>query len=137
MYFTEQIKQDIQYFEKAISTPPLHLLKILKGIGTYSAIVLLIEIGDIKQFPNVKKLVSFLGLHPVYKQSCDSTWAWRMSKQGRKKTPRPDTSRSYHQEDDTAAISYRQTKKRKEREQSQSELVTICEIQIPTPSACN
>ncbi len=209
LYFQEQIKKDILFMENRLSHSQIHLLKTFNGIGTYSAMVLIIEIGDINRFPNVKKFVAFLGLHPVYKQSGDGKWAWHMSKQGRKKArailymiafsalsnnplirhlyhsyrsrgmghkfsmavcmhkiariiyamlkynrpfdlsfgqksrqipmvgkkpPRLDMNRRYHKEDAIAPISYRQTKKRKERQRSQSELVTICEIQLPAPS---
>jgi len=52
----------------------------------------------------------------------------------RKKTKKPDASRRYQSEDQSAPISYRQTQKRKERERSQSENVTMHEISVPAPS---
>ena len=52
-----------------------------------------------------------------------------------KKTPQPDVKRRYHNEDSRAPISQWQTKKRKERELSQSDNVTVYEINAPAPSA--
>jgi transposase len=60
----------------------IELLKSFKGIGTYSAVGLLILIGDVHDFESAKKLASFFGLHPVFKKSGDGTWDFHMSKQG-------------------------------------------------------
>jgi hypothetical protein len=62
----------------------IELLKTFPGIGDTSAIGLIIEIQTIKRFANVKKLVSFFGVHPVYKTSGDGVGGFKMSKQGRK-----------------------------------------------------
>ena len=59
------------------------LLKTFIGIGVYSAVGLLLCIGDISRFPTKKHLASYFGLHPVYKQSGDTVGAVRMSKRGR------------------------------------------------------
>lgn len=59
------------------------LLLTFKGIGVYSAVGLLINIGDVRRFPTVKKLVAYFGLHPVYQQSGDGTWGYHLSKKGR------------------------------------------------------
>jgi len=61
----------------------IELLLSFKGIGVYSAVGLLLNIVDIRRFPNVKKLAAYFGLHPVYKQSGDGIKEVRMSKQGR------------------------------------------------------
>jgi transposase len=58
------------------------LLKTFKGIGTYSAIGLLIHIECVERFATSKKISSFYGVHPVYKQSGDGAWGYHMSKQG-------------------------------------------------------
>jgi transposase len=63
--------------------PEVKLLESIPGIGTFSAIGLFIEIGNIERFASVKKLASFFGLHPIFKQSGDGTWGMRMSKEGR------------------------------------------------------
>jgi len=62
----------------------LEILKSFKGIGDYSAIGLLIYIGSIENFENTKKLSSFSGVHPIWKQSGDGTFGMHMSKKGNK-----------------------------------------------------
>jgi transposase len=80
----KDIDKQKKLFEKDAKRLPrqIQLLKSLKGIGTYSAVGLLVLIGNINDFSSAKKLACFFGLHPVYKQSGDGTWAFRMSKQG-------------------------------------------------------
>lgn len=211
LYLEKQIKQEIKFMQSKFSIPQIDLLKTFKGIGTYSAMILFVEIGNIELFPTAKHLASFFGLHPIYKESGDGKWGWHMSKQGRKKprhilymvalsaiitndlirdlyhyhrnkgkghketmgicmhkicriiygmlkhnksfdenidrknqkrnvsqkkTSQPDVKRRYHKEDSRAPISQRQTKKRKERELSQSDDVTVYEINAPAPSPC-
>ncbi|MEO8233306.1 MAG: IS110 family transposase [Ignavibacteriota bacterium] len=63
--------------------PEVKILTSFKGIAEYSAIGLLIEIGFLERFATCKKLVSYFGLHPVFKKSGDGTYAMRMSKKGR------------------------------------------------------
>jgi transposase len=63
--------------------PAVKLLETIKAVGTYSAIGLILEIGAVSRFPSVKKLASFFGLHPKYKQSGDGIWEMKMSKEGR------------------------------------------------------
>ena len=58
------------------------LLETVKGIGTYSAIGLLIHIECVERFATGKKIASFFGIHPVYKQSGDGVWGYHMSKKG-------------------------------------------------------
>ena len=62
----------------------VELLKSFKGIGTYSAVGLMIEILLVERFSSVKKLASFFGIHPVFKQSGDGLSGYKMSKRGRK-----------------------------------------------------
>ena len=57
-------------------SPPIKIGLSLFSFG------LLLEIGTIERFSSVKKLASFFGLHPVYKQSGDGTFKRRMSKKG-------------------------------------------------------
>lgn len=58
------------------------LLRSFKSIGAYSAVGLLVYIGDIARFASAKKLASYFGLHPIFKQSGDGLWGNHMSKQG-------------------------------------------------------
>ena len=45
------------------------LLTSIPGIGTYSAVVILAEIGDFSRFSKPKQLVAFAGMDPATKQS--------------------------------------------------------------------
>ncbi len=65
------------------TSPELELLTSFPGIAKWSAINLIIEIGSIQRFSSVKKLVSYCGLNPMFKQSGDGMSKVRMSKQGR------------------------------------------------------
>lgn len=64
--------------------PEIELLKSFTGIGTYSAVGLMLEIRAIERFSSAKKLAAFFGLHPVYKSSGDGIGGIHMSKKGRK-----------------------------------------------------
>lgn len=70
--------------EQHCNLEEVELLKSFKGIGTYSAVGLIIEILSVERFSSVKKLASFFGVHPVYKQSGDGLSGYKMSKRGRK-----------------------------------------------------
>lgn len=61
----------------------IEILRTFKGIGTYSAVGLLLNIGSVDLFDDVKKIASHFGVHPKWKQSGDGTWGNHMSKQGR------------------------------------------------------
>jgi len=50
--------------EEACNLAEVELLKSFKGIGTYSAVGLMIEILSVERFSSVKKLASFFGIHP-------------------------------------------------------------------------
>ncbi|MHC4792475.1 MAG: IS110 family RNA-guided transposase [Planctomycetota bacterium] len=79
------IEQQKQFLEKNYQEAKheTELLLTIKGIGVYSAVGLLLNIGDIHRFPTAKHLACYFGLHPVYKKSGDGTWGMHMSKQGR------------------------------------------------------
>jgi len=76
-------KKIMTSFVEEKNLPEVKLLKSFKGIGDYSAIGLIIEIGFIERFPTSKQLASYFGLHPVFKKSGDGSYAIRMSKKGR------------------------------------------------------
>lgn len=59
------------------------LIASIKGIGVISAIGLMINIRDIRLFPDVKNLASYFGVHPIWKTSGDGAWGFHMSKIGR------------------------------------------------------
>jgi transposase len=59
------------------------LLNSIPGIGADSAVTISLEIEDINKFETAKKLSSFFGTHPTFKQSGDGIWGNHMSKKGR------------------------------------------------------
>ena len=69
---------------KECSVEEVNLLKSFPGISDYSAIGLILEIQTVERFSSAKKIASFFGLHPVYKESGDGRGGIRMSKQGSK-----------------------------------------------------
>ena len=83
----QQLTKAINAQEKILtdtcSIPEVSLLKTFQGIGDISAIGLFLEIGSVERFATAKKLASFFGLHPRYKQSGDGSWGFHMSKMGR------------------------------------------------------
>ena len=79
------IDKHMKILESNINFPnEIDILKSFDGIGTYSAVGLMLEIGSIERFSSSKKLASFFGIHPAYKESGDGRSAVRMSKKGRK-----------------------------------------------------
>ena len=76
------IKKQSKLIADNCNLPELRLLKSFIGIGDYSAVGLMINISSINNYENTKKLSSFFGLHPVWKQSGDGTYGMHMSKKG-------------------------------------------------------
>ncbi len=60
----------------------VEILKSLDGVGDWSAVSFLIELGDPDRFESGSQLVSFYGVNPTYKQSGDGLYKSKMSKQG-------------------------------------------------------
>jgi len=80
----KSIAEQEKLLEKNCSLREIELLKSFTGIGTYSAVGLMLEIRAIERFSSAKKLAAFFGLHPVYKFSGDGIGGIHMSKKGRK-----------------------------------------------------
>lgn len=59
------------------------LLVSMPGIGIGSAVIAALEIEDVNRFETSKKMTSYFGVHPTYKQSGDGIWGNHMSKKGR------------------------------------------------------
>ena len=78
------IKSQTEIMAKECSLDEVNLLKSFPGISDYSAIGLILEIQTVERFSSTKKIASFFGLHPVYKESGDGRGGIRMSKQGSK-----------------------------------------------------
>lgn len=79
---SKQMKEMIDSYSHLF--PEIEILISFKGIAEYSAFGLLMEIGSVDRFATVKKLASFIGIHPAYRESGDGIWEMRMSKKGRK-----------------------------------------------------
>lgn len=60
------------------------LLCTIKGIAEWSAVSILVHLGDISQFEDSHQIASFFGVHPIFKQSGDGKWGSKMSKAGNK-----------------------------------------------------
>lgn len=78
------IAEQEKLLEHNCPLPEIGLLKSFIGIGTYSAVGLMLEIRAVERFSSAKKLAAFFGLHPVYKSSGDGIGGIHMSKKGRK-----------------------------------------------------
>jgi hypothetical protein len=81
---SKTIKEQQSILAKNFSSPEAELLDRIPVVGIDSAIGMMIEIENIERFPSVKKLASYFGLHPVFKESGDKGEGYRMSKKGRK-----------------------------------------------------
>lgn len=69
--------------ERFKNHPDVKLLSTIKGIGTATAVRIMLEVESIERFESAKKLCSFFGLHPTFRQSGDGTWGSKLSKKGR------------------------------------------------------
>ena len=66
----------------ARSDPRVNVLTQLPGVGPFTALVLLAEIGDITRFPSARKLASWAGLTPTVRGSDLTVRHGHISKQG-------------------------------------------------------
>jgi transposase len=85
----EALQQEIKHATQTIDRlakedPRAQLILPIKGIGKYSAMLILAEIGEIDRFPEPKKLVSFSGLCPSTFQSGKVSYHGKITKQGSK-----------------------------------------------------
>jgi transposase len=67
---------------QAAADPQTQLLQTMPGIGAYSALLILSEIGDIQRFPDSRHLCSYAGLVPSVHASGGKTRLGRLTKQG-------------------------------------------------------
>jgi len=84
LHLEKLLKKQTALIEQQTQLPEVDLLKSFDSIGTVSALGLLIEMGSLERFANVKKFAAFWGLHPKFKSSGDGISGVRMSKEGRK-----------------------------------------------------
>jgi len=78
-----EIKEiDREIRQKCMENEGTMLLTTIPGIGYFSALLIYAEIGDIKRFPNSKKLCSYAGLVPLVKQSGNKITTGKITKEG-------------------------------------------------------
>ena len=73
---------DAEVRERAKADPRVKVLTTLPGIGQFTALVVLAEIGDITRFPSARKLASWAGLTPTVRGSDLTVRHGHISKQG-------------------------------------------------------
>jgi len=67
---------------RAKADPRVRILTTLPGVGQFTALVMLAEIGDITRFANARKLASWAGLTPTVRGSDLTVRHGHISKQG-------------------------------------------------------
>jgi len=81
----EEIKKiDKRLKEEEKKFKETELLKSIPGVSTFSALVILAEIGKVNRFPDEKKIFSYAGLVPSVHKSGDKVYYGRITKQGSK-----------------------------------------------------
>jgi transposase len=73
---------DREVHQRARSDPRVKVLTQLPGVGVFTALVLLAEIGDISRFGSARKLASWAGLTPMVRGSDRMVHHGHISKQG-------------------------------------------------------
>jgi transposase len=81
-YSQEIEKQNLQLREKAKADERVGWLMSIPGIGLYSAMLLLAEIGDIQRFADKHALCSYAGLVPRVRESAGKRQRGGLSRQG-------------------------------------------------------
>lgn len=74
----DQVETEISEIIKAMNPPTLSI----KGVGEFSAAVIVSEYGDFSRFKNANKMLSFAGLEPGHFQSGTTEYNGRMVKHG-------------------------------------------------------
>ncbi len=82
---TGEIDQVTAVIEAQVTADPqAQVLQTMPGIGAYSALLILSEIGEIRRFPDSRHLCSYAGLVPSVHASGGKTRLGRITKQGSK-----------------------------------------------------
>ncbi len=77
-------RSDGELARMAMENPQVRLLMTIPGVDYYTALLLLMEIRDIKRFCNPRKLCCYAGLVPGLRQSGEKTSHGHITKQGNK-----------------------------------------------------
>jgi transposase len=79
----EVIAEASQEIEKrAKADPRAQLLMSMPGVGYYTALLLIAELGDVSRFPTAKHVVAYAGLAPRVRASGGTVRIGRITKQG-------------------------------------------------------
>jgi len=86
----ESVDEQVDLMEEkiavlAVEDPQVRLLMTMTGVGYFTAMLLLAEIGDINRFSSDKRLASWAGLAPSVHQSGDKTRIGGVSGPGNKR----------------------------------------------------
>ncbi len=73
---------DGELHARAKADPRVKVLRALPGVGEFTALVMLAEIGDISRFGSARKLASWAGLTPTVRGSDLTVRHGHISKQG-------------------------------------------------------
>ena len=73
---------DGELHQHAKADPRVKVLRTLPGVGEFTALVMVAEIGDISRFPSARKLASWAGLTPTVRGSDLKIRHGHISKQG-------------------------------------------------------
>jgi len=73
---------DLEVRQRAKADPRVKVLTQLPGVGTFTALVLLAEIGDITRFGSARKLASWAGLTPTVRGSDRTVHPGHISRPG-------------------------------------------------------
>jgi len=73
---------DGELHRHAKADPRVKMLRALPGVGEFTALVMLAEIGDISRFPSARKLAAWAGLTPTVRGSDLKVRHGHISKQG-------------------------------------------------------
>lgn len=76
----EEASQEI--LARAEADPRAQLLMTMPGVGYYTAMLLLAELGDVTRFPSAKHVVAYAGLAPRVRSSGGTTHIGRITRQG-------------------------------------------------------
>ena len=73
---------DAELRQHAKADPRVRVLQTLPGVGQFTALMMVAEIGDITRFPSARKLASWAGLTPTVRGSDLTVRHGHISKQG-------------------------------------------------------
>jgi len=82
-HIEEVVDAEDAWVKKAVKTnSDAQLLKTIPGVGDFSALLILAEVGSISRFKRSAQLVNFAGLVPSVRQSSNSKFTGPITKQG-------------------------------------------------------